>query len=331
MASIILKTDLGYSSAIEACGAIGATTVLFHEGPLEVGTLLFTNPLLEIGTQFDGQDLWWQLSDGTVVLNINTTGVVIEKEGCAPEPTPTATEVEPTPTETEIEPTPTETEVEPTPTETEVEPTPTETEVEPTPTPTPEPTATEIPPTATPTATATPEPTATPTPTPTPTPDNVPVATAAAYDIAWGGTLSITLVGTDDQDTGNLTYAITSNPTRGTVALVGNTATYTHDAASTIGSDSFEFTVTDTASQTSAPAIITINPENSVPVITTTSVSVLQNTTSTFIVNATDADGDKVSFIQITATPGKTPNGTISFVLNDDYTSITVTYTPGYM
>ena len=160
MASIILKTDLGYSSAITACGATGTTELseLFHEGALGAGTLLFTTPGLELGTQFDGQDLWWRLSDDTVVLLISSVGEVIEIEECAVvTPTPTATEVEPTPTPTATEveptPTPTATEVEPTPTptETEIEPTPTETEVvTPTPTPTPELTAT-----------ATPEPTAT--------------------------------------------------------------------------------------------------------------------------------------------------------------------------
>ena len=41
MASIILKTDLGYSNAIEACGAIGATTELFHDGPLPQHDLAF--------------------------------------------------------------------------------------------------------------------------------------------------------------------------------------------------------------------------------------------------------------------------------------------------
>ena len=321
MASIILKTDLGYSSAITACGATGTTELseLFHDGALGAGTLLFTTPGLELGTQFDGQDLWWRLSDDTVVLLISSVGEVIEIEECAVvTPTPTATEVEPTPTPTATEveptPTPTATEVEPTPTPTatEVEPTPTETEVvTPTPTPTPELTAT-----------ATPEPTATATPTPTATSDNPPVAISATYDVAWNDIVTITLSGSDDFDTNNLTYNIVAAPTKGTYTIVGNIVTYTH-TSTLAGSDSFTFTVTDSANQTSAPAIITINPENSAPVITTTSTSVLQNTTSMFIVNATDADGDPVSFIQITATP----NGTISFVQNDN-TSIKATYTP---
>ncbi len=137
---------------------------------------------------------------------------------------------------------------------------------------------------------------------PTPTPDNAPVATAAAYDIAWGATLSITLVGTDDQDTGNLTYAITSNPTRGTVVLVGNTATYTHTAL-TIGSDSFEFTATDTAGQTSAPATITINPLNAAPAITDPGTqTVTQNSFGNFSVSISDTDiGDSFTYTVVSA------------------------------
>ena len=309
MASIILKTDLGYSTAIEACGATGSTTELFYDGTLSVGTQLFTTPGLEIETQFDGQDRWWQLGDDSIALEINSNGEVTSIETCEePTPTPTATEIEPTPTATEVV-TPTPTEIEPTPTATEV--TPTATEVTPTPTPVPDPTAT-----PTPTATAT------PTPTPTATSDNPPTAIGATYSVSWGGTVIITLSGSDDFDTNNLTYNIVTPPTRGTYTIVGNIVTYTHTATQ-IGSDSFTFTVTDTANQTSAPATITINPQNTAPVITTTSTSVLQNTTGTFIINATDADGDTISFIQITATP----NGTISFVPNDA-TSIKVTYTP---
>ena len=194
---------------------------------------------------------------------------------------------------------------------------------EPTPVPTAEPTATPVPtaePTATPVPTATPIP-----PTPTATPDSAPTANSAPpYSVAWNGTVIITLIGTDDFDTNSLVYAIATQPTKGTVSLVGNTATYTH-TATLAGSDSFTFTVTDSSNQTSVPATIIINPTNAAPVINNPGQQTLaQNSFVIFNISVTDDDGSNVGPIETVVSPS---NGTITQVVQSGNT-FSAKYTP---
>lgn len=288
MASILLKTDSGYSSAVSACSnAQGATTELFYSGTsaLTIGDVLYLDANLTAGQEFNGNNEWWLLDGGTIAYQIDLAGKVLASNPCSsPVATPT-----PVPTATPISPTAT-----------------------------PSPTATSVPPTATPAPTPTPIP-----PTPTATPDNAPVAIGATYSVAWNGTIAITLVGNDDFDTNTLTYSILNQPTKGTVNLVGKTATYTH-TSSQIGSDSFTFTVTDSANQTSAPATITINPLNAAPVITNPGIITLsQNSFVNFSVSATDADGDSVTFATLT----QPSHGNIT-VVSQIGNTLSVKYTP---
>ena len=137
--------------------------------------------------------------------------------------------------------------------------------------------------------------------------------------------MTITLTGLDDQTT-NLFYTIVAQPTKGTLTRVGvaGSAVYSYvHTASTIGSDSFTFTVKDGNNQTSPPATITINPANAVPVIVNPgTIYVTQNSFSNFNVSVTDSDGDAITLSTITS-PIKgaiTINGQTGNTINVKYT-----------
>lgn len=284
MASISIKTT-PFETSILACTASGGSTPLYYDtDSLSVGTILYTEETFVL--TFDGENKWFLLDDGTVTYQIDANGEIVSTDTCSI--TPTAT---PGPTATPVPPTAT-----------------------------PVPTVTPVPPTATPVPTATPIP-----PTPTATPDGVPTANSAPpYSVAWNGIVIITLTGSDDFDTNSLVYAIATQPTRGTVNLVGNTATYTHTSALE-GGDSFTFTVTDGSNQTSAPATITINPTNAAPVINNPGPQTLtQNSFVVVNISITDDDGSNVGPIETLVSPS---NGTITQVVQSGNT-FSAKYTP---
>jgi hypothetical protein len=153
--------------------------------------------------------------------------------------------------------------------------------------------------------------------------DNAPVANSGEYNVDWNGIVTITLSGVDDIDT-SLVYAIATQPTKGTISLVGNVATYTH-TATLAGGDSFTFTVTDSSNQTSVPATIIINPTNAAPVINNPGQQTLdQNSSIVFYISVDDDDGSNVGSIQNTSLP---TNGTISQIVQDGNT-FSAKYTP---
>lgn len=134
--------------------------------------------------------------------------------------------------------------------------------------------------------------------------DGAPVAYPATYSVAWNDFLNITLTGTDDYST-NLTYNIVSQPTKGILSRIGavGSATYSYEhTASLQGSDSFTYTVTDGAGQTSVAATITIDPINAAPVITNPgTIVVTQNSFVNFNLTITDSDGDNITLNTITS------------------------------
>ena len=106
---------------------------------------------------------------------------------------------------------------------------------------------------------------------------------------------------------------------------VAGSAVYSYvHTASTIGSDSFTFTVKDGNNQTSPPATITINPANAVPVIVNPgTIYVTQNSFSNFNVSVTDSDGDAITLSTITS-PIK---GTIT-INSQTGNTVNIKYTP---
>jgi large repetitive protein len=100
------------------------------------------------------------------------------------------------------------------------------------------------------------QPTSTPTPTPTcGTPTALPQTTTTTENTQ----VHITLSGTDSVTLpSQLTYSVTTAPGNGTLSGGGRNLTYT-PAAGFVGTDSFQFTVTNQCGNTSPPATVTIN------------------------------------------------------------------------
>lgn len=153
---------------------------------------------------------------------------------------------------------------------------------------------------------------------------DLPVNTNETIDIAWNATaVTITLVASISSND-NLTYTITSVPTKGTYQQLDNIITYTH-TATLQGSDTFTFKTEDSAGQESvADGTITINPENSAPTITgPSSISLSQNSNKDIVVECSDPDGDNL--LGIITGPS---NGVLTEVVNSNTNQKTYKYTP---
>jgi len=101
-----------------------------------------------------------------------------------------------------------------------------------------------------------------PTPMPTPTPAcATPTALPQTINMTKNGQAHMTLVGTDPvTPPSQLLYTITTNPLHGTLIPggLGRNRTYVPNA-NFVGTDSFQFTVTNDCGNTSSPATVTIN------------------------------------------------------------------------
>ncbi len=150
------------------------------------------------------------------------------------------------------------------------------------------------------------------------TPANVaPVANAQSVSTPQGTAKAITLTGSDANGD-PLTYAIVSQPTRGTLSGTPPNVTYTPSAGYS-GSDSFTFKVND-GKVDSAPATvsITVTPVNAAPVANAQSVSTPQGTAKAITLTGSDANGDPLTY----AIVSQPANGALSG------TPPNVTYTP---
>ena len=131
-----------------------------------------------------------------------------------------------------------------------------------------------------------------------------------------------------DVDGDDLTYAIGTAPTNGTVTLTGAEVVYTPNENFN-GTDSFTFTSFDgTIESNLATIIITVNPVNDAPVAQDGSNTKEEDTDQTITLSASDVDGDDLSYTIGTAptngsvtltgaeavyTPNENFNGTDSF------------------
>jgi len=128
---------------------------------------------------------------------------------------------------------------------------------------------------------------------------------------------AITLTANDvDGDT--LTYSIVMSPTHGTLSGTLPNVTYT-PVANYNGSDSFTFKANDgTADSNIATVSVTVNAVNDAPVSKTQSVTTNQDTAKAITLNATDVDGDTLTYSIVTSPTHGTLSGTLP----------NVTYTP---
>ncbi|HLM67501.1 MAG TPA: Ig-like domain-containing protein, partial [Longimicrobium sp.] len=147
--------------------------------------------------------------------------------------------------------------------------------------------------------------------------NDAPVATARLLTTPEDTALSITLTGTDvDGDT--LTFALASQPTRGTLTGTPPNLTYTPEAGYH-GADSFTFTASD-GQATSAPGTISlfVASVNNTPVVSPQSLTIEEDTPVAVTLSGSDPDGDTLTFT-ITVPPA---HGTLSG------TGRNLTYTP---
>lgn len=150
---------------------------------------------------------------------------------------------------------------------------------------------------------------------------NTPVATSQSVSYTINtGSHAITLSGVDPLNQ-TLTYALASNPAHGTASLSGHTVTYTPNSGY-VGSDSFTFTVTNTSSQTSVPATVSITINDTAPTANAQTVNVGMNSgANTIVLTGSDAASSPLTY-----TLGASPSyGTLS-----DFNAATgtVVYTP---
>ncbi|HZE96062.1 MAG TPA: Ig-like domain-containing protein [Planctomycetota bacterium] len=161
--------------------------------------------------------------------------------------------------------------------------------------------------------------------------------------------VAITLAGSDP-DGNPLTYAILAPPSHGGLSGAPPAVTYT-PAPGYFGADAFTFRVNDgTVSSAPATVSITVIQPNTAPVANDQSVTTNEDTSLSFALSASDADGDPLSFAIVgsptkggvvlngavaTYTPNPDVNGTDSFTfkvndgsLNSNLATVTVTITP---
>ncbi len=147
--------------------------------------------------------------------------------------------------------------------------------------------------------------------------NNAPVASPQSVSTNEDTAKAITLAGTDvDGDT--LTYVIVTAPAHGTLTGTGANQTYT-PAANYNGADSFTFKVNDgTVDSAPATVSITVTAVNDVPVASPQSVSTNEDTAKAITLAGTDADGDTLTYVIVTAPAHGTLTGT----------GVNQTYTP---
>ena len=146
---------------------------------------------------------------------------------------------------------------------------------------------------------------------------NAPVATTVSATTNEDTPKTFDLTATD-ADGDQLTYIITSQPTKGSFTRTGKSVTYTPDP-NTNGNDSFAWSVTDGTSTASSTASITITPVDDPPFATGSSTSTLEDTVKVINLAGTDADGQTLTF----AKDSDPFHGTVSMTTGGQ-----ATYTP---
>ena len=146
-----------------------------------------------------------------------------------------------------------------------------------------------------------------------------PTATAQSVSLAEDSSKTITLAATDPDNT-TLTYALASQPAKGTATISGNVVTYQPNANFN-GTDSFTFTASDGAAVSAAATVnLTVTAVNDAPVATAQTITVPSSGPTTITLTGTDVDGDTLTYALASSPVVK---ATLSAISNGK-----VTYTP---
>ncbi len=125
--------------------------------------------------------------------------------------------------------------------------------------------------------------------------NDAPLAAALSETVAEDGSVAVTL-SASDVDGDLLTYNVVASPAHGTLTGTAPDLTYT-PAADYHGSDSFTFIANDGAIDSDAAAVsITVSPVNDAPVATDQAVTVPGNGSAAVALDASDVDGDALTF-----------------------------------
>ena len=144
---------------------------------------------------------------------------------------------------------------------------------------------------------------------------NPPVATDDAYVVAEGGLLAVpvgtgVLANDTDADADALSASVLATTSNGSLTLAADGSfTYLHNGSETL-SDSFTYTVSDGSNTDTGSVSITVAPVNDAPVFTAqlTSMTVNEGDEVSFDFDATDADGDALTFSIQSGPAGATIN-----------------------
>ncbi len=144
--------------------------------------------------------------------------------------------------------------------------------------------------------------------------NTAPVATAQSITLNEDTSKAITFTGTDE-DGDTLTYTVTTQPSHGTI--VNNT--YTPNA-NYFGNDSFTFVANDgTVDSAEATVNITVTAVNDAPVATAQTLTTAEDTAKAFILRATDAEDDALSYRVTTQPTHGTISGNNTYTPNANY------------
>ena len=160
-----------------------------------------------------------------------------------------------------------------------------------------------------------------------------PVATDDSYDVQHNTALTVTNLLDNDSSPSSLSFTVTSNtnPSNGTLtSAVSSTGGFTYTPTNGYsGSDQFNYTITDSAGQsTSATVFLTIAENTVAPVATDDSYAVQHNTALT-VTNLLDNDSSPSS-LSFTVTSNTNPsNGTLTSAVSSTG-GFTYTPTNGY-
>ena len=136
-----------------------------------------------------------------------------------------------------------------------------------------------------------------------------PTATPQNVNVNEDDSVNITLAGTD-VDGDSLTFAVTTQPTNGSLSGIPPNLNYAPDADFN-GSDSFTFTVNDgTVDSTSATVSITINAANDQPTASSQNLNTSEDIALNIVLSGSDNDGDSLTFSVISGPANGSLSGT---------------------
>ena len=146
--------------------------------------------------------------------------------------------------------------------------------------------------------------------TPPATQNNPPTANNVSATTDTATAVPVTLNGADP-DNDPLTYSITTAPSLGTLSGTAPNLTYTPNG--TAGTDTFQYSVSDGQYSATATVTITINsvPVNNPPVAMDSSLSVRAQRSKNFTLQASDPEGDALTYTILNTPTLGTLSGTV--------------------